>query len=353
MLIPATDAALAVIGEHDAKLREVAYVACPPADIVQRILNKGITLDFARRAGIRAPRTFRISSLSELKVISHELEFPVIAKPSHKSSETDFKVRYFQDYETLCGALAADDQLARRVLLQEFVQGDGVGVEALMHRGEPIAMFQHRRLKEVPSTGGAAAVAIAEPLEPFLSDQAVALLRALEWEGVAMVEFRYDRSHRQSALMEVNGRYWGTLALPIKAGIDFPWYEWQIAHGERPSVQRTYSVGLRWRWTAGYVRRWHGVVAGSVKRALKRPGALREVIPSLADLSPFTHDALWSFADPVPAISEGFRQAKKLLSSDAWSVLRKVLRHRPRKGTGYSNRLATSEHTAEKSKIHA
>jgi predicted ATP-grasp superfamily ATP-dependent carboligase len=106
----------------------------------------------------------------------------------------------------------------------------------LIHEGEPVAIFQHRRLKEVPASGGAAAVAIAEPPELTLVDQALALLRALEWEGVAMFEFRYDRAQRRGFLMEVNGRYWGTVALAIHSGMDFPWYEWQIAHGEKPLV---------------------------------------------------------------------------------------------------------------------
>jgi predicted ATP-grasp superfamily ATP-dependent carboligase len=176
--------------------------------VVERVLDKLLTLDFARRAGIRAPSTYRVANVSELEVLSHQLRFPLVAKPYHKSRETDFKVRYFPSYESLHQALADDDQLGSRILLQEFAEGDGVGIEMLMHNGEPLAIFQHRRLKEVPASGGAAAVAIAEPPKQTLVDQALALLRALEWEGVAMVEFRYDRTQLQSSLMEVNGRYW-------------------------------------------------------------------------------------------------------------------------------------------------
>jgi predicted ATP-grasp superfamily ATP-dependent carboligase len=205
-------------------------------------------------------------------------------------------------------------------LLQDFAEGDGVGIEVLMHHGEPVALFQHRRLKEVPASGGAAAVAIAEPPEPMLVDQALVLLRALEWEGVAMVEFRYDRARHQSSLMEVNGRYWGTLALPIQAGVDFPWYEWQIAHGEKPAVPLNYPVGGRWRWSAGYIRRWHGLAIDSARKAFNHPAVLKELVPSFADLS--ARDALWDSADPLPAIVEGLRTVKHLAVSDIKGALR-------------------------------
>jgi predicted ATP-grasp superfamily ATP-dependent carboligase len=329
MLIPATDAALSLVSEHDARLRELLYLACPSPQVVNRILDKSLTLDFARRAGIRVPSTYRVSNVAGLQALSKQLRFPLVAKPYHKSSETDFKVRYFTAFEELQQALTNDSQLGTRILLQEFAEGDGVGIEMLMHGGEPVTIFQHRRLKEVPASGGAAAVAIAEAPEPTLVDQAVTLLRALEWQGVAMVEFRYDRPRRLSSLMEVNGRYWGTLALAIQAGVDFPWYQWQIAHGENPEVPVSYSVGARWRWSAGYIRRWHGLVKTTAGKAFRHPAVLQELVPSLADLK--VRDALWDAADPMPAISEPLRQVKNLVAADVVSVLRKlgVRRRRP------------------------
>jgi predicted ATP-grasp superfamily ATP-dependent carboligase len=322
MLIPATDAALAALCDHSACLRELVSLACPAPEVVQNVLNKTSTLAIASKAGIRVPETYRVSSLAALDALAHELRFPVVAKPYHKSGETDFKVRYFRGYEALRHAFADDDDFGGKVLLQEFAPGDGVGIEVLMHNGKQVTIFQHRRLKEVPASGGAAAVAIAERLQPMLVDQALALLHALEWEGIAMVEFRYDREQGQSSLMEVNGRYWGTLALAIQSGLDFPWYEWQIAHGEKPTPPPNYTVGNRWRWTSGYVRRWHGLAKSSARKALRTPAALKELIPSLSDLG--ARDALWSATDPLPAFSDTLRQTRNLLGFDAASALRKL-----------------------------
>ena len=320
MLIPATDAALALVCQHDERLRELLHVACPPPHVIERILNKSLTLEFASRAGVHTPPTYRIANVSELERFSNQLRFPLIAKPCHKSREMGFKVRYFPTYKVLHHALTEDDQLGSAILLQELVPGNGVGIEVLMHHGKVVAIFQHRRLKEFPAKGGAAAVAIAEAPEPMLVDQALALLRALEWEGIAMVEFRYHSAQHQSFLMEVNGRYWGTVALPICAGVEFPWYEWQIAHGEKPAAPVSYPVGGGWRWSAGYIRRWHALAISAAGTAFKRPAVLKELLPSMADLR--APDALWDCTDPMPAIVEPLRAIKDLVRSDSKAIWR-------------------------------
>ena len=54
------------------------------------------------------------------------------------------------------------------MLLQEYCAGAGVGVEMLMHEGNCLGVFQHRRLKELPYTGGVSVTAIAEQPDPGL-----------------------------------------------------------------------------------------------------------------------------------------------------------------------------------------
>jgi protein-tyrosine-phosphatase len=48
------------------------------------------------------------------------------------------------------------------------------------------------------------------------------LIAALQWNGVAMVEFKLDPLSRKFCLMEINGRFWGSLPLAVAAGADFP-----------------------------------------------------------------------------------------------------------------------------------
>jgi len=322
MLIPATDGALSVISQHYDSLSALLHLACPPPPIMDRVLNKEATLAIARQCGIRVPREYVVSGLTNIGDIPG-LTFPVVAKPRQKRSAETFKVRYFHSERDLGDALKSgvlDD-----AILQEYCPGQGVGVEVLFHQGACIADFQHRRLKEVPYTGGVAVVAVAEAIDPELRNMALKLLRGLDWEGVAMVEFRHDPATGAAALMEVNGRYWGTLSLAIQAGVDFPAYEWQIVHGETPAVPARYAVGLNWRWSAGSLKRWHGVMKKSTN-AMPAQSLLsnHESRPDGSG-SRSTRDALWSIRDPLPAIFEMLKTGKDLAVLDGKAVLKKLL----------------------------
>jgi predicted ATP-grasp superfamily ATP-dependent carboligase len=58
--------------------------------------------------------------------------------------------------------------------------------------GNPVCLIQHRRLREYPPSGGVSVYCESMKESPDLFERSVALLRAFEWEGVAMVEYRYD-----------------------------------------------------------------------------------------------------------------------------------------------------------------
>jgi protein-tyrosine-phosphatase len=126
--------------------------------------------------------------------------------------------------------------------------------------------------------------------------------------------------------MEVNGRYWGTFSLAVHAGLDFPFYEWQLAHGEKPDVPATYRVGIKWRWTAGYVQRLHGLFSAPTEIAgLPSPARWKELFATLRDLGPQARAASWDRRDPRPALAEVNAMVKTLLKGDAKRVARRLI----------------------------
>ena len=84
--------------------------------------------------------------------------------------------------------------------------------------------------------------------EPALRDQAIMLLEALRWHGPAQVEFKIDSRDGTARLMEVNGRFWGTLDLSIQAGMNFPLMACKMAIDGDIDQSFEYKVGLRYRW---------------------------------------------------------------------------------------------------------
>jgi predicted ATP-grasp superfamily ATP-dependent carboligase/protein-tyrosine-phosphatase len=303
MLFPCGDHILAAIGEHYDRLKELLCIACPEPRVTGRVLDKWETLNVAKECAIPIPRTYVLRESSCLDA-RHELPFPMVVKPRTKLRENEFKVFYADNYEELSARLSATIGKSGEVLIQEYVSGDGVGVEMLMHEGSPVAIFQHRRIKEVPSQGGAGVIVVSEHPDPKLVRYSLDLLRGLDWTGVAMIEFRINHATGDVALMEINGRYWGSLFLPFKAGIDFPFYEWQLAHGLQPKIPESYPIGFRARWTAGTIRRLHGVFTNSNLSFQACSPRWKELLGFVSDLLPPTHDALWSIKDPMPYVHE-------------------------------------------------
>ncbi len=138
---------------------------------------------------------------------------------------------------------------------------------------------------------------------PALRAAGLAVLRALEWHGVAMVEFRV-RADGTPVFLEVNGRFWASLALAVYAGADFPaWLAHMAEHGdvEAPSG---YRVGVRCRWLLGDVRHllevWRGAPAGYPGRP---PGRLRTTAACLVPVAGTFHDN-FTLQDPLPELGD-------------------------------------------------
>jgi hypothetical protein len=135
--------------------------------------------------------------------------------------------------------------------VQEKVEGEGRGVFLLLWDGEVKAAFCHRRLREKPPWGGVSVLSESLPLDEELVGRSAALLRKLGWQGVAMVEYKLDARDARAKLMEVNGRFWGSLQLAIDAGMDFPLLLYRLATGEDVPAQRNYRAGVKSRWLLG------------------------------------------------------------------------------------------------------
>ena len=70
-------------------------------------------------------------------------------------------------------------------------------------------------------TGSGSAVRESAMPDEVLRRAGLAILRALKWHGVAMVEF-LRRPDGALVFMEVNGRFWNSLPLAVYAGRRFP-----------------------------------------------------------------------------------------------------------------------------------
>jgi predicted ATP-grasp superfamily ATP-dependent carboligase len=303
MLIPTDDQTLTAMTEHYDDFKDLLHIACPPPAITRLVLNKASTLEIAQKCGIRVPKTLLVWNSAQLSDLAGSLPFPWVLKPAKKETRMEeTKSFIFKNAGEVARVFPHAREFHPPMLLQEYCAGAGVGVEMLMHEGDCLAVFQHRRLKESPYTGGISVTAVSESPDAALVVSSLALLRALQWEGIAMIEFKVDPNGGRAVLMEVNGRYWGTISLAILAGMDFPLYHWQVVHGERPEIPRTYSVGTKWRWTVGYFDRLYSLLAATCESAEARKELSDSLRQLPEDFRPQVFDATLIFADPMPSV---------------------------------------------------
>jgi predicted ATP-grasp superfamily ATP-dependent carboligase/protein-tyrosine-phosphatase len=327
-LVPCGDSALFAVARFYTQLSPLVTLSCPPARAIEQVLDKSVTLAAAERCGISIPATYRVSSREGLEAVANNLSFPMICKPADKRLENSFKVEYVDSYASLKQLFDRAENRKAEVLLQEYIQGEGVGIEVLLREGNPVALFQHRRLRELPATGGVSVAAVAEGLCPELVHAALTLLRELEWKGAAMVEFKRNRATGKSVLMEVNGRYWGSLSVALHAGVDFPLYDWQLAHGEEPDVAAKYESGMRVRWLTGDLQRLHERFIERKTEFTLAGSRWRALVDFVADFQWSTRDMLLAAQDPIPALVELGRTARHLAIRDFKRLVRKAVPQR-------------------------
>ena len=242
LIVPATEASLLGLRQldEDDPLRRKAVI--PGNHALDIALDKEKTWKLAGELGIPVPASILFSSMAETSAAE---QFPVVLKPTHS------KVMLAGELRTLAVAVVKDEaerqEHLRRwlpvtpVQQQQYVSGCGVGVELLFNQGKKVWHFAHERVHEYPLSGGASSYRRSITPPAKMLNDAERLLTALKWHGVAMVEFKMD-SKGKYWLMEINPRLWGSLALSIDVGVDFPAGLLQIACGQQPDAQPQYKI---------------------------------------------------------------------------------------------------------------
>jgi protein-tyrosine-phosphatase/predicted ATP-grasp superfamily ATP-dependent carboligase len=253
LIVPSTELSLIAcmsLAEGD-PLR--AKTVLPQNSALEVALDKQRTCELAATLGIPVPRSRQISAeeLANANGAGAAVPLPCVVKPirsiagnaffceaasrpSAASSLAPLPARIVRTPEERSAALRALLPFGA-VVEQEYVCGHGVGMELLFAGGKEVWHFAHERIHEYPLTGGASTYRRSIVPDPRLLAASRRLLEALQWHGVAMVEFKMAPDGRYW-LMEINPRLWGSLALAIDAGVNFPAGLFMVATGKLPAV---------------------------------------------------------------------------------------------------------------------
>ena len=192
----------------------------PLKGAINTALNKRETLCLAESLGIPIPRTYYDLKSDDLP--PKNLTFPCVVKGTWEAGEN--AVAYVSNVFELKRAFDFFQKNASQrdtpPLVQELVHGQGLGFFAFYQAGKLKRFYMHKRLREFPITGGSSTAA-KTTFHPQAFDYGKRLLDSLQWNGVAMVEFKWDATNDRLYLMEINPKFWGSVELGLTAGINF------------------------------------------------------------------------------------------------------------------------------------
>ena len=243
-LIP-THEEIFIISKYLAQLDGIKSLV-PGFESLKIAHKKELSSALANQLGIPIPQTIIPVSESDCIAFLNASEKPIVLKYGNSNSSKG--VYYIHTQSQLDVHL---NQLGN-FILQEYVKGDGYGVSMLYNTGQARASFTHKRLEDKLSTGGTSTLRIGTRNE-MLEEWSKKILDHLSWNGVAMVEYKYDEEKKKGWFIEINPRFWGSLALPYYSGMDFPYLYYQILRDGDVKETFDYKEGVKVKWLLGGV----------------------------------------------------------------------------------------------------
>lgn len=236
VIFPVGAKTMDLLAQSREELSEIADFVLPTKQALDFANDKNRVRELAKSLSIKVPYTYKNNE--DIK------NFPVVVKPEcgEKYGLTAAQ-RYViaKNPEEYKNALLKMSQYGENTIVQEKIEGAGLGVSLLMNKdGRAVSALCHRRIREYPISGGPSSC-----LESFYDEslvrQAEQLLSAIEYTGFAMVEFKGD-----GYLLEINPRVWGSFPMTYVAKSSFVSDYIRLSKGE--SVEHkldNYEIGKK------------------------------------------------------------------------------------------------------------
>ncbi|ELZ09330.1 ATP-grasp protein-like protein [Halovivax asiaticus JCM 14624] len=305
-IVPVREADVYVLSRYREQFAAEIEPLWPAPDTLRRVQDRCTLFEAAETAGIDAPETHLVGEVDDPgREWIVKPRYSILADAYVDCDPADCTAPPTTTYlppgtEPDVAALTAE--MGHEPICQEYVHTPHeYGFFALYDEGEPVATFQHRQRRGYSYAGGPSAFRESVDISA-LETAGLALLDELDWHGLAMVEFLRDEETGEFKLMEINPRFWSSLPFTVQAGVDFPYYYWQLCNGGG-EIAPAYDVGVAGHLLRGELLYLHSILADDVDLVDRPsfPAAVGSVARSLVshprfdylqkdDIRPFVQD---------------------------------------------------------------
>ena len=246
LVLPTTDASALPFQLYRDRFEPLARLYLLPDEVYRTCANKDATWELAQRLSIPVPRQLVVTNTQEAVDAAAVFGYPLVLKPTASANARNpLERQQVEKAQSEADLLPMAERMTATepVLAQENFVGVGVGVEVLCSNGRILLAFQHERVHE-PIKGGGSSYRKSVALDPEMLAATAKLMEVLAYTGVAMVEYKQNRMTGRWVLIEINARFWGSLALSAAAGLDFPLALVELLLDGRESFPQSYRAGL-------------------------------------------------------------------------------------------------------------
>lgn len=245
LIVPVGFIDFQLISKHKREIKKHCIVPVEDYEIFSRVADKWQLQNICRKLNVKYPRSLLIERDMEegqIRAFVDEVGLPAVVKGIGDGS---LPVFYSDLDDILKKVLHKKNQ---GLLLQEFVNGAGVGYFVFSDKGDILTEFMHKRIFEASPLGGASIKACSN-YDRDLLDLGRKFVKNISWTGVMMLECKKESETGELYLIEANPKFWGSLELSYKAGVDFPRYmaEYYL-EGKKPN--KTFYRNICFSWFA-------------------------------------------------------------------------------------------------------
>jgi hypothetical protein len=179
--------------------------------------SKDILKEFLKGSDVPVPKKYSINELEENR---EESNFNVVLKPKIGSGSRG--IAYFNSYYEIKNYIKEYKINLNSFFIEEFIPHDIgiIGAFCLCVDGEIKLYYGHKRIVVYPETGGVTVVS-KSIYHQETKNLAQLILAKMNWNGIVMLEFIYDKRVNQYKLIEINPRAWGSFLLSQESGMHF------------------------------------------------------------------------------------------------------------------------------------
>lgn len=250
-LIPLEDETVLFISKHKKEISRYYKFLIPKKKNLELAINKYKISKVVKKLNIDCPHIFHTKSASDIKKIIKNL---------YNQNELD---DYILKPESGYGSLGIiylskkylnfDWKKHIKIFGKCFVQkkiissGDAIGCSFLFNKNSKcVANFVHKRIFQYPILGGPSTYRVSVKND-LLKKKSIKILKKLKWKGVAMVEWKIDPKTQIPYFLEINPRFWGSVELSGRSGINFPSLYLDILKNKKIK-KKDYMLGIKCRW---------------------------------------------------------------------------------------------------------